>query len=95
MTEKIASRQDVSQPKLGPQSLQVSLRITSVGSKVIEFDLEVIIRISRESGETVSRNFILVIDFGDWCSDIVRMKLLVCRYVVEDNLLLVDDTSSR
>lgn len=85
----------MSEPKLGPQSLQVRLRRATVRRELIKFDLEVIIRISCESGETIRGYFILVVDFCDRCSDIVGMKLLVSRYVMEDNLLLVNDTSRR
>lgn len=50
-----------------------------------------IVRISFEAVESVCGDLVLVIDFGDHGSNVVRVKFLVRRDVIEDDDGTIDD----
>jgi hypothetical protein len=84
VTEQVAARQDVPQPEPSSKGLKLLLGERTMGFDLIDFDLEVIVRVSFETIESVRRDFVLVVDFGDGCTNVVRVELLRCRNVVED-----------
>lgn len=84
MTEEVTARQDMTEPEACPQCAQTLLRVSIplVGLCFVELDLEVVVCISIKIGETVRRDFILKVDFRDWCAEVVRVELLAGGRVV-------------
>jgi hypothetical protein len=91
--EQIAPSQSMSQPELGPQRPQTLHGRLVLPIRVLPIELyeEVIVRVTFETFEPVSRHLVLVIDFGHGRSDVVRVELLVRHDVVEPDLHPVRD----
>lgn len=85
--EQVASRQSVPQPKLAAESLEpvFSLLIILSSCALGDFHNEIIIGITSKAGETVARNFILEINLADRRSNVVGVKALFGRDMLETN----------
>jgi hypothetical protein len=96
--EEVASREDMAKAELSPQRLHAMPRFLAaldIRRRLVNFDLEVVVRIALEPIEAVSRDLVLVVDLGDGGADVVRVKLLVGRDVVEHDEMAVEDGSRR
>lgn len=98
VTEEVAAGKDVSEAEPRPERLQPRPRLLAarhVRRKLVDLDLEVIVRVAFEAVEAVRRDLVLVVDFGERCADVVRVELLVRGDVVQNDDLLVEDWGRR
>lgn len=91
MREKVAPRKKMPQLELRPQRFNLLLRESSVALRLVDLDDPVVVGVTVEPFEPVRRDFVLVVHLGDGSADVVRVKLLVRRGVVEDEGGAVED----
>lgn len=96
--EEVASGENMAKAELGPQRLHAMPRLLAaldVRRRLVNLDLEMVVRIALESIEAVRRDLVLVVDLGDGSADVVRVELLVGRDVVEHDSVAVENGSGR
>jgi hypothetical protein len=91
MTEQVAARVYVLQSELGPERAQAFLRLAPAGLVGQYLDLEQVVCVPVKVLEAVRRDFVLVVVFRDWWTDVVRVQLLATDCVCESDLHLVRD----
>lgn len=73
----------MSQPKCSPECPESLKRLRVTFIPFLDLDDPIIVRVAREAGHTISRDFILEVDVGDGRSKVVRVEVFACSKVKE------------
>ena len=83
MGEQIAAGVDVSQAEMRPESAEAFARFLVALAPFVDLYEPVVVGITGIARDTISRNFLLEVNVGDWRTNVMRVKRFVSLDVAE------------